>query len=98
MEERKPGPDGGPVKKLRLSDGSSVGIRNLAAILSEVAGLELTNSQSLRDALLARVKTANYVPSGAEREYASALLREYRRKYEGAGEAGSDARRRPPGR
>ena len=99
MEGRIPGSgDGGTIKKLRLPDGLSVGIKNLDGVLSEVAGLGLTDINSLKEALLAGVKAANYIPSGAEREYASALLREYRRKFEGDEGAGSDARRRPPGR
>ncbi len=71
------------IKKLTLPDGLQVGIKNLDTILREFAELKLTDTQSLKNELLERVKTCNYVPSGAEYEYSAALLREYQRKFWG---------------
>lgn len=91
MEEKKPGyGPGGAVKKIRLEDGLQVGIKNLDAILKEVAGLNLTDTGALKTELLQRVKACNYVASGAEREYAAALLQAYQRKFgSGEGESGN---------
>ena len=85
MEEQKPCYEANAaraIKKLTLSDGSQVGIMNLDAILREVAELKLTDTQSLKNELLARVKTCNYVSSSAETDYSVALFREYQRKFE----------------
>ena len=70
------------IKKLTLPDGFRVGISNLDNILKEVADLKLTDTNTIKTELLERVKTCNYVPSSAEREYSAALLREYHRKFE----------------
>ena len=70
------------IKKVTLSDGLQVGIKNLDSILSEMAQLNPGDSQLLSRELLERVKAGGtYVPSGAEGEYAAALMREYLKKY-----------------
>ena len=70
------------IKKVTLSDGLQVGIKNLDSILSEIAQLKLGDSQLLSRELLERVKAGGtYVPSSAEGEYAAALMREYLKKY-----------------
>jgi hypothetical protein len=69
------------VKKLILPDGFRVGISNLDNIIKEVAELKLTDARAIEIELLKRVKTCNYVASGAENEYAKALLQEYNRKW-----------------
>jgi hypothetical protein len=66
---------------LTMPDGSRVGFRNLDNILKEVADLKLTEAQTIRTELLKRVKTCNYVVSGADNEYSVALIQEYQRKY-----------------
>lgn len=85
MPEQKPG-DSGPearvVKKLTLPDGFRVGILNLDKILKEVADLKLTDTQKIKVELIERVKECNYVPSGSENEYSTALFREYQRRFE----------------
>ena len=70
------------IKKLTLPDGFRVGISNLDNILKEVADLKLTDRNTIKMELLERVKTYNYVPSSAEREYSTALYWEYQRKFE----------------
>jgi hypothetical protein len=70
------------VRKLTLLNGFQVGIINLYSILGEVAGLKLTDTRIIETELLKKVKACNYVPSSAENDYSSALLREYELKFE----------------
>ena len=65
-------------KKLTLLDGFQVGIINLDTILREVVELNLTNTEAIKNELLERVKSHNYVASNAEYDYSIALFREYR--------------------
>jgi len=70
------------VKKITLSDGLQVGIKNLDSILSEVAQLILTDTEALKQELIKRVEACGtYVPPSAKDEYAAALIRQYLRKY-----------------
>ena len=70
------------IKKITLSDGLQVGIKNLDSILSEVAQRQISDLQLLAQKLLKRVRACGtYVPSSAEDEYVAALLRQYLRKY-----------------
>lgn len=83
MEEpAKKASKSGNIRKLTLPDGLKVGIINLGDILDEVARLGLTDPEVIKAELLARVKACNYIPSGAEKAYASALLEEYLNKYD----------------
>ena len=77
------------IKKLTLPDGFRVGIANLDNILKEVADLKLNDNQTIKNELLERVKSYNYIASNAEGEYATALFREYQRKF-GVSEAKKD--------
>jgi len=70
------------IKKLTLPDGFQVGIINLDNVLREVAELNLTDVEAIRKELLERVKARNYIATGAEYDYSTALLREYRRQFE----------------
>ncbi len=70
------------VRLITLDNGFQVGIANLDKILEEVAGLQLPRAADVETELMARVKAENYVAPGAEREYAVALLKAYRQKYE----------------
>jgi hypothetical protein len=98
MEEQRPGyGDSRAVKKLRLPGGLLVGINDLDIILREVAELKLTDNRSIKKELLDRVKTCNYVPSGAEYEYSVALLQEYQRKFGGSDAVKDSIRSQPPG-
>ena len=74
------------IKKLTLPDGFRVGIKNLDSILREVADLNLTDNQKIKQELLERVKEYNYVASSAEKEYTAALFQEYQRKWGKPGE------------
>ncbi len=67
------------VKMLTFPDGIQIAISNLDTILKEVADLKLTDTQTIKTELLERVKTCNYVISGAEDEYAEVLFKEYRK-------------------
>lgn len=69
-------------KQLTLPNGFQVGIVNLDTILREVAELNLTDTEALRGELLERVKGYNYVASGAEYDYSTALFRAYRRQFD----------------
>jgi hypothetical protein len=77
------------IKKLTLPDGFRVGIVTLDNILKEVADLKLVDTKTIKAELIERVKTYNYVPSGAETDYATALFKEYQRKW-GESEADKD--------
>ena len=77
------------IKKLTLPDGFRVGIANLDNILKEVADLKLNDNQTIKNELLERVKSYNYIASNAEGEYVTALFREYQRKF-GVSEAKKD--------
>ena len=70
------------IKKLALPDGSRVGIVDLDNILREVAGLKLSDVKTIKEELLKKADTKNYIPSRAKKEYATALFREYERKFE----------------
>jgi len=88
MPEEKPLHDadtGNKIKKLTLPDGFRVGIVNLDNILKEVAELNLTDAQAIKAELLRKVKRGNYVPSGAENEYSTALFQEYQKKFSNPG-------------
>ena len=74
------------VRKLTLPDGFQVGFMNLDNILREVNELKLTDDKAIKKELLERIKACNYVASGAENLYSSALFDEYQRKY---GESGA---------
>ena len=69
-------------KQLTLPDGFQVGIINMDTILREVAELNLTDTETLKMELLKRVKTYDYVASGAEYDYSVVLFRAYRRQFE----------------
>lgn len=69
------------VKKLTLPDGFQVGAVNLDRTLEEVAATKLAEVNVIKAELLKRFAKENYVPSCAEDEYATALFREYKRKY-----------------
>lgn len=70
------------VKKITLSGGLQVGIKNLDNILREVAELTLTNTEDIKQELLEKIKVCgNYVPPSAEDEYAASFTREYLKKY-----------------
>jgi hypothetical protein len=92
MSEEKPR----LIKKMTLPDGSRVGIANLDIILKEVAGLKLTDTETLKKELIERVKDSNYVALKAEEDYATALLREYEVKL-GKAQGTVETHRHKPG-
>ncbi|MFC2004756.1 hypothetical protein ACFLUY_00865 [Chloroflexota bacterium] len=69
-------------RQLTLSEGFQVGIINLDTILREVTELNLRDTEALRRELLERVKVYNYVASGAEYDYSTALLRAFQQQFE----------------
>jgi hypothetical protein len=69
------------MRKLTLPDGLQVGILNLDTILQEVSELNLSDTKSIGKELIDRVKECNYVAKSAEKEYISALIHEYRKKF-----------------
>jgi hypothetical protein len=80
------------VKKITLPDGFRVGIIGLDNILKEVADLKYGDVRAIKQELVSRAKVDNYVPSGVEDEYASALFREYQQKF-GGSEANSGGKK-----
>jgi len=69
-----------PFRKVTLPDGFQVGILNLDNILKEVVELKLADTATIKRELLERVKKDNFVASGAEYDYSTALFHEYQRK------------------
>lgn len=69
------------IKKLTMPNGSQVGIVNLENILTEVAGLKLSDNEAIKKELLKRVKIYNYVAPSAEADYSKALLNEYEKLF-----------------
>jgi hypothetical protein len=61
-------------------DGDQVGIIGLDEALAQVKSLGLTDEESIKDELLERVRSRNYIPPGDEPHYRKALYREYLRK------------------
>lgn len=69
------------IKRIRLPSGFEVGIVNLEKVLKEAAELKLPDEEAIRKELVDRVKVYNYVASGAEADYATALLEEYKKLF-----------------
>jgi len=59
--------------------GKSVAIAGLEIILAEMISLQIVEEKQLKTELLRRVRPNNYIPASAEKEYAEALLREYKK-------------------
>ena len=62
--------------------GVVVGIAMLDRILAEVKAMNLTGEREIGDALMKRVKIYNYIPTQAEEQYGTALVREYLKSQE----------------
>ncbi|MGB9887214.1 MAG: hypothetical protein ACPLPT_07645 [Moorellales bacterium] len=60
--------------------GDQVGIIGLDEALAEVRSLGLADEEAIKDELLRRISTRNYIPEGDEPHYRKALYREYLRK------------------
>jgi len=59
--------------------GTRIGLVGLKEIFEQVKELNITDEEVLKDKLLEKVKSQNYVPPSREEEYRKALLREYKR-------------------
>jgi hypothetical protein len=70
-------PDQIKIRKI-LIEGKETGIDRLDWILQDVAGLELSNDESITDEIIKRVRQFNYIPTKKIAEYREALLREYK--------------------
>ncbi len=70
-------PDEIKIRKI-VVDGKETGIDKLDWILAEVAKLGLSDESVINAEILVRVKQFNYVPTRKTREYAAALMEEYR--------------------
>jgi hypothetical protein len=70
-------PDQIKIKKIAI-DSKETGIDRLDWILRDVAGLGLTNNETITDELEKRVRQFNYIPTKKVAEYREALLREFR--------------------
>lgn len=66
------------VKQVNIG-GTRIGLAGLEEVLEEVGQRRIGDENELKRALLEGVKSRNYVPRSAEEEYATALLREYKR-------------------
>ena len=69
------------IQKITLANGLQVGIVNLDRIMQEVVELKLSDTQAIGKELIDKIKTCNYVASSAEKEYTSALIHEYQKKF-----------------
>jgi len=65
------------VKVIKVGD-SDVGIVDLEKTFREIYFLEIEDEGELRERLLAKVKTNNFIPADRENLYSEALFREYR--------------------
>jgi len=70
-------PDQIKIKKIPI-DEKETGIDRLDWILLDVAGLNLTNDETIIDEIIKRVQQFNYIPTKKVTEYKRALLREYK--------------------
>jgi len=69
---------GSDAKVTRVAiDSFTVGIAGLKLIFEQLYVMGRKPDAGICDELLAMVKTRNYVPSSAEEQYKTALLREY---------------------
>ena len=59
-------------------NGKSVGIAGLCDALADVRAMDLTGDEAVKAVLVTRVGKDNYIPATLVREYADALLAEYR--------------------
>ncbi|MDZ7260933.1 MAG: thioredoxin family protein [candidate division KSB1 bacterium] len=59
--------------------GMKVGLVGLSDIIEEVKAMGLTDDRELKNVILQKVKSQNYVPSSREQEYAHALLKMYKK-------------------
>lgn len=59
--------------------GQRIGLIGLSDIFEEVKALKLKDDNSIKELLLQKAKSQNYVPSSAEDDYGNALLREYKK-------------------
>ncbi len=84
------------VRKLTLPSGIQAGILHLDEIMSEVADSGLTSAEEIKTELLAKVKESNYVASGVESDYASALLEEYLHRYDKSSSATKKVKHKKP--
>ena len=64
------------------------GIAMLETILTEVKAMNLTGEREIGDALMKRVEIYRYIPTQAEEQYRTALMREYRKIQERGGVTG----------
>jgi hypothetical protein len=67
------------VSRIHLPGGLEVGLSGLAQALEEVKALHGSPDEVIAQALIARLRTQNYIPAAAEPAYRQALLREYRK-------------------
>lgn len=66
------------VKHIKLSRGT-VGVVGLPELLQEARSRSFSDDEELKTFLLQGMKANNFVPPGAEGEYAEALFREYKK-------------------
>jgi hypothetical protein len=68
------------IAQLILPDGSPVGMLNLERILRQVTDLKFVDDRAIGSELLHRARVYNYIAPGAEADYSTALIEEYRRR------------------
>jgi hypothetical protein len=66
------------VERLRLADGTEIGVIGLKAAIGHVLGMDLTEEDKVKEELLAHVKKSNYVSRSSEPAYKEALYEIYR--------------------
>ena len=59
--------------------GIKIGLIGLSDIFEEVKAMNHTDEAEIKNHLLEKLKSQNYIPSFKEKEYAVAVLREYKK-------------------
>lgn len=66
------------IRKIEVN-GVMTGITCLDESIEAVRAMNLAGESAIRDALLEKVRAANYIPAAAADAYAAALMEEYRK-------------------
>ena len=66
------------IRQVKIN-GIMTGITMLDESIAEVRAQDLKNEPEVLAALMKKIKIYNYVPKGAEAEYARALMEEYKK-------------------
>ena len=66
------------IRQIRVN-GVMTGLNGLDESIAAVRAMNLESERAIREALLEKVRAANYIPPPVEEAYAAALMDEYRK-------------------